>query len=80
MKKIGIYVFTDAIKSRATKKREGYFDGQNYIGLRYIVSEIDKSDWYAWAVDMSTTAGSMAAPCCGRLWRPSKGKLPLLRT
>ena len=44
MKKIGIYVFTDAIKSRATKKREGYFDGQNYIGLRYIVSEIDKSE------------------------------------
>lgn len=45
MKKIGIYVFTDAIKSRTTKKREGYFDGQNYIGLRYIVSEIDKSEY-----------------------------------
>ena len=39
--KIGIYVFTDAIKERKTKKREGYFDGQNYIGLRYIVSQIE---------------------------------------
>ena len=45
MKKVGIYVFTDAIKSRTTKKREGYFDGQNYIGLRYIVSEIGKSEY-----------------------------------
>lgn len=42
MKKVGIYVFTDMIKARQTKKREGYFDGQNFIGLRYIVSEIDK--------------------------------------
>lgn len=41
--KIGVYVFTDAIKERKTKKREGYFDGQNYIGLRYILSEIDNS-------------------------------------
>lgn len=40
MARIGIYVFTDQIKERKTKKREGYFDGQNYIGLRYIVSEI----------------------------------------
>lgn len=38
--KIGIYVFTDQIKKRDTKKREGYFDGQNYIGLRYIVSQV----------------------------------------
>lgn len=43
MKRVGIYVFTDNIKSRSTKKRESYFDGQNFIGLRYIVSEIDKS-------------------------------------
>lgn len=43
MAKIGIYVYTDMVKQRLTKKREGYFDGQNYIGLRYIVSEIDKS-------------------------------------
>ena len=43
MARIGIYVFTDQIKERKTKKREGYFDGQNYIGLRYIVSEIDQS-------------------------------------
>ena len=45
MKKVGIYVFTDQIKERKTKKREGFFDGQNYIGLRYIVSEIDKSKY-----------------------------------
>lgn len=42
MKKVGVYVFTDAIKKRSTKKREGYFDGQNYIGLRYLIHEIDK--------------------------------------
>lgn len=45
MKKVGLYVFTDMVKSRNTKKREGYFDGQNYIGLRYIASEIDKSKY-----------------------------------
>lgn len=45
MKKVGLYVFTDMIKSRNTKKREGYFDGQNYIGLRYIASEIDESKY-----------------------------------
>lgn len=45
MKKVGIYVFTDQIKERKTKKREGYFDGQNYIGLRYIASEIDQSKY-----------------------------------
>lgn len=43
MARIGIYVYTDMVKQRLTKKREGYFDGQNYIGLRYIVSEIDKT-------------------------------------
>ena len=40
--RVGIYVFTDQIKARKTKKREGYFDGQNYIGLRYIASQIDR--------------------------------------
>lgn len=45
IKKVGIYVFTHQIKKRATKKREGFFDGQNYIGLRYIVSQIDKSKY-----------------------------------
>lgn len=45
MKKVGLYVFTDMVKSRNTKKREGYFDGQNYIGLRYIASEIDRSKY-----------------------------------
>ena len=44
MARIGIYVYTDMVKQRLTKKREGYFDGQNYIGLRYIVSQIDKSN------------------------------------
>lgn len=44
--KIGIYVFTDQIKARNTKKREGYFDGQNYIGLRYIVSQIPRNGDY----------------------------------
>lgn len=45
MKKVGIYVFTDKIKQRSTKSREGYFDGQNFIGLRYIISEIDKGKY-----------------------------------
>lgn len=45
MTKVGIYVFTHQIKQRATKKREGFFDGQNYIGLRYIVSEIPKDKY-----------------------------------
>jgi len=45
MKKVGIYVFTDMVKQRLTKKREGYFDGQNYIGLRYIVSQINKKKY-----------------------------------
>jgi len=45
MKRVGLYVFTDMVKERTTKKREGYFDGQNYIGLRYIASEIDKSQY-----------------------------------
>lgn len=40
--RVGIYVFTDQIKARTTKKREAYFDGQNYIGLRYIVSQLPK--------------------------------------
>lgn len=44
MVKIGVYVFTDQIKKRETKKREGYFDGQNYIGLRYLLSELDPED------------------------------------
>lgn len=44
MLKIGVYVFTDQIKKRETKKREGYFDGQNYIGLRYLLSELDSND------------------------------------
>ena len=43
MKRVGLYVFTDMVKQRLTKKREGYFDGQNYIGLRYIASEIDRA-------------------------------------
>lgn len=38
--KIGIYVFTDQARSRTACKRNTYFDGQNYIGLRYIVKEI----------------------------------------
>lgn len=37
--KVGIYVFTDAVKSRKTKKREEFFDGSNYVGLRYIAKE-----------------------------------------
>jgi radical SAM superfamily enzyme YgiQ (UPF0313 family) len=41
MKRVGIYVFTDMVKQRLTKKRESFFDGQNYIGLRYIVSQIN---------------------------------------
>lgn len=41
MKKVGVYVFTHMVKKRETKKRETFFDGQNYIGLRYILSEID---------------------------------------
>lgn len=45
LKRVGVYVFTDNIKSRRTKKREGYFDGQNFLGLRYIVSEIDQSKY-----------------------------------
>lgn len=45
MRKVGIYVFTDTIKARTTKKREEYFDGQNFIGLHYIVSEIDKQQY-----------------------------------
>ena len=44
MIKIGVYVFTDQIKKRETKKREGYFDGQNYIGLRYLLSELNPED------------------------------------
>lgn len=43
MKRVGVYIFTHAIKKRVTKKRESYFDGLNYIGLRYILSEIDMS-------------------------------------
>lgn len=43
MRRVGVYVFTDMIKKRSTKRREGYFDGQNYIGLRYILTEIDRS-------------------------------------
>lgn len=42
--KIGVYVFTDMVKSRQTKSREKYFDGQNYIGLRYILSELTECD------------------------------------
>lgn len=45
MKRVGVYVFTDMVKSRNTKRREGYFDGQNYIGLRYILTEIDRSQY-----------------------------------
>lgn len=44
MIKIGVYVFTDQIKKRETKKREGYFDGQNYIGLRYLLSELNPNE------------------------------------
>lgn len=40
--KVGVYVFTHSIMKRSTKSRENYFDGLNYIGLRYIVSEIDR--------------------------------------
>lgn len=40
-----MYVFTDMVKARTTKKREGFFDGQNYIGLRYILTEIDTSQY-----------------------------------
>jgi hypothetical protein len=45
MKRVGIYVFTDAIKQRLTKKREGYFDGQNYIGIRYIAKQINRDKY-----------------------------------
>lgn len=45
MIRIGVYIFTHMIKSRTTKKREGFFDGQNYIGLRYILSEIDHAKY-----------------------------------
>lgn len=45
MKTVGIYIFTDMLKQRSAKKRDTYFDGQNYIGLRYIVSEIDKTKY-----------------------------------
>ena len=44
MAKIGIYVFTDFIKQRVAKKRDTFFDGQNYIGLRYIVSELSSAN------------------------------------
>ena len=42
--RIGVYVFTAMVKARVTKKREAYFDGQNYIGLRYILSQIPESE------------------------------------
>ena len=41
MIRVGVYVFTHQIKARKTKKREEYFDGQNYIGLRYLISQLD---------------------------------------
>ena len=44
MAKIGIYVFTDLIKKRVAKHRDTFFDGQNYIGLRYIVSEVSSAN------------------------------------
>lgn len=45
MKRVGLYVFTDMVKQRVTKKREGYFDGQNYIGIRYIASQINTTQY-----------------------------------
>lgn len=45
MQRVGVYVFTDMTKKRVTKKREAFFDGQNYIGLRYIVSQIEKDKY-----------------------------------
>jgi hypothetical protein len=54
MKTVGVYIFTDMLKQRTAKKRDTFFDGQNYIGLRYIISEIDKTKYKISYVSKST--------------------------
>lgn len=45
VKTVGIYIYSDTVKQRTAKKRDTYFDGQNFIGVRYIASEIDKTKY-----------------------------------
>lgn len=44
MAKIGILVPTKQIKERVIQNRDYYFDGKNYYGFNYIISEIDKKE------------------------------------
>lgn len=44
MGKIGILIFTDQIKKRGTRK-DNYFESSEYTGLKYIISEIDRSKY-----------------------------------
>lgn len=43
--KVGIYVFTDPIRGRNAGKKDTYFEGASYLGLRFIVSQIPKDKY-----------------------------------
>ena len=45
MAKVGLYVFTDKVKKRGTRKND-YFESEKYIGFRHIISEIDRDKHY----------------------------------
>ena len=45
MQKVGIYVFTNPVRGRAVSKKDSYFDGAAYLGLRFIVSQIPKGEY-----------------------------------
>lgn len=44
MKKVGILVFSDKIQERGTRKNT-FFDAFEYLGLRHIISEIDRKKY-----------------------------------
>jgi hypothetical protein len=44
MKKVGILIYVDQIKKRGTRKNN-YFDSSEFTGLKYIMSEIDRTKY-----------------------------------